>query len=215
MTATVAFETPTPFTRDYAPLAVVWTRDDCAALEKAGVLNYRYELIEGVILRKMGQYRQHNLPVTRAMFWLGSHFDRDCLQTQSSIFVAWGDNKHNMSEPDLLLLSRPLQDLGTDQPRPEDVRFVLGVSHTTLSYDCGSKAGLYARAGITEYWVLSVEERRLYVHTNPQNGAYTRAAFTENETVALGFAPDVAIRACDLLMPLDKSVSPILLEDAA
>lgn len=215
MIAPAAFETDSPFARDYAPLAVMWTRADCAALEKAGVLNYRYELIEGVILRKMGQNRQHTLPVTRAIKWLLAHFDPDCVQTQSSIYVAWSDNTHNEPQPDVALLNRSLQDLETDQPRPQDIRFVLEVSHTTLSYDAGSKAGLYARAGIAEYWILSVEERRLYVHTSPVNGVYERDSFGESDTVALRFAPDVAVRVGDLLMPPDKSVSPVALGSAA
>lgn len=41
--------------RDYEPFAVVWTRDDCERLEALGFLDYRYELINGVIIRKMPQ----------------------------------------------------------------------------------------------------------------------------------------------------------------
>ena len=36
---------------DNMPQVVRWTRDDCQKLENAGVLTYKYELIEGVIYK--------------------------------------------------------------------------------------------------------------------------------------------------------------------
>ncbi len=197
-----AFESDTPIDRDYAPLVVAWTREDCKALKAAGFLTYRYELIEGVIIRKMGQNRQHSLCVTRAMVWLIQHFDPDCVQTQSSIYVADSDNRVNQPEPDVALLKRPLQELETDQPLPDDVQLVIEVADSTLLYDRGSKAGLYARAQIAEYWVVSVDERKLYVHTDPANGVYTRAIFEEGDVVAPRHALQATVRISDWLTPI-------------
>ena len=40
-------------------MRVLWTRDHCAALERAGTLDYRYELVEGVILRESPANLRH------------------------------------------------------------------------------------------------------------------------------------------------------------
>src|SRR5262249_41249406 len=44
---------------------------------------------------------------------------------------------------------------------------VAEVSDATLGYDRAVKAGLYASAGIGEYWVVNLVERRLEVYRGP------------------------------------------------
>jgi Uma2 family endonuclease len=185
--------------REYMPFAVVWTRDDCEKLEAAGFLNYRYELIEGVILKKVGQFLRHATVITKAMAWLLGRFDSGEILTQISIYVAEADNTVNKPEPDVLLLNKRAEDIATDQLRPEDIRLLIEVSDTTLAYDLGTKAGLYARAGIPEYWVISIAERTLYVHSAPREGTYQRTAVAENATVAPLFAPHATLTIADLL----------------
>jgi hypothetical protein len=41
-------------------------------------------------------------------------------------------------------------------PRPGDLRLAVEISDTTLGFDLTTKAELYARAGIVEYWVVDV-----------------------------------------------------------
>ena len=58
------------------PEAVRWTRDDCDAFEKGGFLNYRYELIEGVIY-KMSQNIRHARFIIKVITWLVGLFGDD------------------------------------------------------------------------------------------------------------------------------------------
>jgi hypothetical protein len=58
-------------------------------------------------------------------------------------------------------------------PGPQDLHLVVEVADTTLNFDLTTKAGLYAHAGIVEYWVLDVPGRRVIVHRPPQAGRYT------------------------------------------
>ena len=46
------------------------------------------------------------------------------------------------------------------------------VADSTLAFDLNTKAALYARAGIPEYWVLDVKGQRLMVHRDPSGGRY-------------------------------------------
>jgi Uma2 family endonuclease len=43
----------------------------------------------------------------------------------------------------------------------------LEVSETTLQYDRGDKAALYASAGIQDYWIVNLADRRVEVYRNP------------------------------------------------
>jgi Uma2 family endonuclease len=61
---------------------------------------------------------------------------------------------------------------------------VIEVSDSTLAFDLGPKARLYARAGIPEYWVFDIGERRLIVHRDPRAGGYCAVtAYVEGENV--------------------------------
>ena len=67
---------------------------------------------------------------------------------------------------------------------------------------------MYARAAIAEYWVISLPERRIYIHSQPQQGTYRlRTTHDESEMIAPLSAPDAAIRVADLL-PLPGAVIP-------
>jgi len=69
-----------------------------------------------------------------------------------------------------------------------------------LAFDLTTKARLYARSGIVEYWVLDVAGRRLIVHRDPVDGQYQSViAFSEEERVATLAAPEQDIRVGELL----------------
>ncbi len=191
-------------------MRVIWTRADCETLERAGVLNYRYELIEGVILRKMPQSIRHARLVRRALLWLVGAFGEDYVLDQATIRVHWADDTTNAPEPDVILLNKHDTEITTTQPRPEDMRLLIEIADSTKNYDLGTKAALYARAGVPEYWVVSVEERVIYVHTAPRpDGSYTRRDARETETLSPVGYPDAVIAATDLLPPTDAPSAPV------
>jgi len=72
-----------------------------------------------------------------------------------------------------------------------------------LRTDLVVKAGLYARAGIAEYWVLDLNARQLHIHRAPANGEYTAVTVhDEAETVAFASRPETPIALADLLPPV-------------
>jgi Uma2 family endonuclease len=123
------------------------------------------------------------------------------VQTQTTIEVATDDQPTNRPEPDALVLARPDNEIeGT--PAGGDLALVAEVSDATLRDDLHTKAALYARADIPEYWVLDVPTRRLFVHRNPVAGNYAETvAYAETDTIAPLAAPEAAVRIADLLPP--------------
>ncbi len=57
-------------------------------------------------------------------------------------------------------------------PYPEDVALLIEVADTSVIYDLGEKALLYAQAGITDYWVVVVSEPLVVVHREPTPEGY-------------------------------------------
>jgi len=178
----------------------LWTRDECAVLAKAGLVDPdRYELIEGELVLKMAKSHAHMLAVLLLVKWLRSVFGYDFVVEEPSINVRPEDNPTSDPEPDAIVLTRSFRELSA-QPRPDELRLVAEVSRTTLPFDRTTKARLYARAGIPEYWVLDLEGRRMIVHRDPAGDAYRSiTAYGENERVATLTAPSHEIRVGDLL----------------
>ena len=196
----VVLSTPQPRTDngDYPPTKK-WTREECEALEQAGLVGVRdYELIEGVLIQKMGKKLPHTRALRKPIRWLNQLFDLCSLQ-EPGIDVAREENATNNPEPDAVVLRRSVEEIA-GSIHPGDIRMVAEVSDTTLSFDLGAKARLYARAGIPEYWVLDVNGRRLIVHQQPEAGEYgSIQAFAEDEMVQTPLTGEATIAVRDLL----------------
>jgi Uma2 family endonuclease len=54
-----------------------------------------------------------------------------------------------------------------------DCSLIIEISVSSLSYDKGRKAALYARLGVREFWVVDVSERRTFVHTSPSGDGWS------------------------------------------
>src|SRR5262249_5538082 len=117
--------------------------------------------------------------------WLVRVFGEAHVNPEAPIDVAPEDNPTNEPEPDLVVLAKPSREYQIANPRPEDLRLVVEISGTTLGFDLTTKAELYARAGIVEYWVVDLAARRLVVHRGPRNGLYQSVTvYGEDEAVS-------------------------------
>lgn len=59
---------------------------------------------------------------------------------------------------------------------PADVALVIEIADTSLAHDLGRKAGIYARYGLSEYWVVDLSARQTHVLTAPSEGVYGEVA---------------------------------------
>jgi Uma2 family endonuclease len=168
-----------------------WTRREYEAMEKSGLWNHeRLELIDGVVITKMPKNRPHVIVFSILYAWLLRVFGEDYVNGEAPIDVALEDNPTSEPEPDLIVLARPSLEIQDNNPSPVEICLVIEKSDSTLGFDLTTKASLYARAGISDYWVLDIPARRLIVHRDPQNGLYKSiTAYCEHEAVAPLSAP--------------------------
>ncbi|MBV9938607.1 MAG: Uma2 family endonuclease, partial [Acidobacteriaceae bacterium] len=126
------------------------------------------ELVEGELISKMGKKRPHVNSSTLLAIWLMQTFGPLFVNQEAPIDVAPEDNPTNEPQPDVIVLKRELSYFLAANPQPEDLQLVVEVADTSRNFGLTTKAALYARAGIGEYWVLDVPGRRLLVHREPK-----------------------------------------------
>jgi Uma2 family endonuclease len=169
-----------------------WSRAECEFIESNGL-----ELVEGELISKMGKKRPHSNAQRSLFLWLQAAFGPAYVLEDEPIDVAPADNPVNEPVPDITVVNRRYSTFVAANPGPDEIRLLVEVAHSSLSFDRTTKASLYARAGIAEYWVLDVAARRLIVHRDPGSGSafgtYTTVmAFADDEAVAPAAAPHVA-----------------------
>lgn len=168
-----------------------WTREECERVEAAGIDLTDFELIEGAIISTTGKSWPHSLVAKYLWKDLTEFFGWEQAVLYCSIEVALSDKPLNLPQPDLILVKQPLTNYSSRFLEASDLDLIAEVSDTTLAFDLGVKAALYARAGIQEYWVADVNGRRLIVHRDPTpEGRWASVlACTESESVRPLAAP--------------------------
>jgi Uma2 family endonuclease len=95
-------------------------------------------------------------------------------------------------QPDVALLRPRADRYAAEQPGAADVLLVVEVSDTTLKFDVGAKARLYARHAVPQLWVADLTKRRLQVFKSPRGGKYAeRSARTAGVMAIPGLACSV------------------------
>lgn len=173
------------------------TVDDLAAMVDAGILSEddRVELLDGVLVEMSPQGPSHLEAMTRLNMLVvpiaaaaGLRVTPQCpLNVESPI-----------SQPDPDLAVVPVGDWET---YPAKALLVIEVSVTSRKVDLGRKAAIYAAAGIPDYWVLDLVDRRLVVHRAPVEDRYTEVAvLTDADEVTAARVP-LTIAVAELLPP--------------
>ena len=178
----------------------VWTRAECAAFEATGLWDQqKLELIEGELIDKMSKKRPHTNTHTLFLGWLFQAFEADRVNVETPIDVSPEDNPTSEPVPDVIVLNRPTWEIDRDNPQPAELLLVVEVADSSLRFDLATKAGLYARAAIADYWVFDVPGRRLIVHRDPEGGRYRSVqAYSEHESVAPLAAPGIELKVASV-----------------
>jgi Uma2 family endonuclease len=175
------------------PRPVKLTTDDFRRLAEAGAfINYaKTELIDGVIVAMNAQFSAHARAKSLLLRRLA-----DAVEATMPGYEAWSEVSvsippDDMPEPDLVVT----RFRGGREPVPTDtIALVVEVADTTAAYDLGRKAGVYAAAGIAEYWVIDIEARQAHQLWGPKDGAYAeRRELPLGGRLEAATAPGVAV----------------------
>jgi Uma2 family endonuclease len=167
---------------------------------EAGILSARdrVELINGEILIKPMMGPPHCASVDRVS--LAMHRESDnhyIVRTQGAVRLdQWSE-----PEPDVVLL-RPKDDFyASKHPVPSDILLIVKVADSSLRFDAGPKARLYAKTGIPEYWIVDIPNDCLRVYSDVLHGAYhTVRQFRRGDMISPMLLPDCSL-VIDTLLP--------------
>ena len=76
------------------------------------------------------------------------------------------------SEPDPDVVWVREQSYAARHPNPDEVMLVIEVAETSLEADRGPKLAAYAHAGVADYWIVNLIDRRVEVYRRPHERAY-------------------------------------------
>jgi Uma2 family endonuclease len=162
----------------------------------------RLELIEGEIIEKMPQKSTHTTGVRLAEEAMRAAFPTGYdVRVQMPLAV----NGRSVPEPDIAVVPGSIRDYTKRHPRT--AALIIEVADTTLEFDRITKAGLYARAGVEEYWIVNLIDRVLEAHRHPAPmsgkplGHYYRSVtqYAQTDAISPLAAPDCAVAIADLL----------------
>lgn len=138
-----------------------WTADRYREAVRTGLIDQsvRYELIDGQLIEMPAQNPPHaqiirNINQAAVLALQGTDWT---VSVQSPLWLSETSNP----EPDLAVVRGAF---GMTHPRVSDTALVIEVSDSSRDRDMGEKRDLYAASGVREYWVVSIEERTVYVH---------------------------------------------------
>ena len=137
-------------------------------MQDAGIIaeDENFELIEGEIVPMQAKTHTHeliksalNLGIARALpdrLWLG---------VESTMYLS----ANTFVEPDLVVYPKGIK---LEDVKGSDILLAIEVAATSLAYDRGLKAQLYARYDVRELWVVDVARRTTFIHQDPEGGRW-------------------------------------------
>ena len=167
-----------------------WTTAELLRLAELGAFEreHQFELIGGEIVPMSPTGRQHEVLREELENWLRAHPHPDHRVVAEPQLNLTDDTYTN---PDILV--RPVA-IRTPDVRGETALLVIEIAHTSLAYDVGTKAALYARHGVREYWVIDARSRLTTVHRQPSAAGYGEVReITDGETLVPLLAPELAV----------------------
>lgn len=177
----------------------LFTVDEYERMAEEGILgeDERVELVGGEILLMAAMGSKHAACVRR----LDRRLQRDLGDTASistQLPVAIPD--FDEPEPDIAVLRPRTDEYADAHPTRGDVLLLIEVAVSSLSYDRDVKLPLYARAGIPESWLVTLDAEAVERHAEPSPEGYRRIdRFGRGETIVSLTVPGLRIPVDDIL----------------
>ncbi len=156
-----------------------------------------WEIVDGYLIDKMSIGSKHASTVKRLNRILTKLVkDNAIVSVQDPIRL----DDYNEPEPDIALL-KPREDFySKNHPLPQEILLLIEVSDSTIEYDRKIKKTLYAKAGITEFWIINLQDDTLEFYSQPKNGNYRLARILESgETLKLNSIENLTLTINEIL----------------
>jgi Uma2 family endonuclease len=172
-----------------------WTVAEIEAMVKAGIIegDERFELIEGEVVPMSPKGNRHELIKGSLSFFWMRRLPETVRMIQETTFRLDGTS---FLEPDFIFFETVS---GLRNLSPGTALLAVEVADSSLRYDMGRKAQVYAKHGIRELWVIDVESLRTHVFSKPSPEAYLERRLIEpSDLLAPSFATELSVKLAEL-----------------
>lgn len=148
----------------------------------------RVELIDGEILPMHAKGGRHE--------WVRAELQKHLqllLGPRFNVFgeAGWRPGGDLYLEPEMIICRAGLR---PSEVPPAEVLLLIEVADSSLAYDIGLKARIYARLGVAEYWVVNARTLETHVHLGATADGYRqREALTADLTLRPTLLPSIEV----------------------
>ena len=172
----------------------LWSVDEYHRMIETEILTTsdRVELLEGQIVQMSPQQPPHAATTQRTFNYLSSLLvSKAFLRMQLPITLP----PNSEPEPDIAVVRIDSREYIDNHPTANDIFLLIEVADSTLNKDRKQKAQTYAKANITDYWVLDVNARQVYVLREPGDTTYQQETIlSENDKLSLLAFPEIEVQ---------------------
>ena len=162
------------------------------------------ELINGEIIQMASKGTAHETCLRNLLRELPKIVgDRATLQSQAPIALP----PNSEPEPDFAILQNRDDNYLLSHPKAADVLLVMEVADSSLTYDQDVKIPLYAKGGITDYWIFNLFDNYLeayseqYQDNQGRYGYSNKRIFLSNEIITFTCFPDLYLDLAKVFPP--------------
>jgi hypothetical protein len=168
---------------------------DVTTMEEAGILsrNIRIELLDGQINITSPIGLAHTICVRKLNQWLHQilSLDQFIVDIQNTIQL----DEYSLLQPDVVIARMRKELLEKSHIQPTDVVLLIEVSDSTLRYDQDQKLPLYAQHGISECWIVNLNDQQVEVYEQPEGNQFLKKHFYQSSFHSDALAIDVPLEA--------------------
>jgi Uma2 family endonuclease len=172
------------------PHTMLWTRDLYTAATESGIFgDRRLELIEGEIIEMSPMSSKHGMVIYLVQKVLERVFSDGYLVVAQTPLDLGEDSE---PQPDIAVYTGSVFDYLDS--KPTHALLVVEVADSSLRYDRGQKASLYAKAHIADYWIINLKDETLEIYRTPVTAP--------NQHYGYGYKMVSSLKAEDSVSPL-------------
>ena len=183
-----------------------WTRVEYERLVDQGIFqgDERLELLDGVLVVREPQGSRHSAAVVALCEVLIRAFGTG-YHARPQLPLALDEMSE--PEPDIVVVRGGAWDYVSAHPSAPAL--VVEIAESSVSVDRQHKSGLYARAGVADYWIVNLREAALEIYRHPTPAATAPFGWAyqsvqrlvRGASIAPLAAPQAEIAVADLLPP--------------
>jgi Uma2 family endonuclease len=178
-----------------------FTVHDIWRMVETGILGEkeRFELVDGDLVMMSAKGYAHELVKSAFSIAIARALPDDMTM---GVEITLQFTNNTLLEPDLAVFKRNAvlkSDANFTYIEPGNVLLAIEVAASSLSYDKGLKARLYARHRVQEFWVIDANERITWIYTGPSGDGWSSIReLAPTELLTTSALPDFSIRRADI-----------------